>query len=126
MNKDNENKDTFQAVKVAPSSNVQRVTYCEASDRLRVTFKSGEYEYAGVPQTVADAWATALSVLGPKGLELLDTQGCIEAMIVVGGPRDYTIHQTPGFAKLLIAPIPASPAPESSNLGEELRGCGAS
>ena len=58
---------------------------------------------------VADGWATALSVLGPKGLELLPSDGGLEAMIVVGGPADYTIHQTPGFAKLLVSPIPPPP-----------------
>ena len=57
---------------------------------------------------VADGWATALSVLGKKGLELLDADSGIEAMIVQGGPDDYEIHQTPGFAKLLLKPPPTS------------------
>ncbi len=58
---------------------------------------------------VADGWATALSVLGPKGLDLLAPDSGIEAMIVVGGPEDYTVHQTPGFAKLLARPIGVCP-----------------
>ncbi len=59
---------------------------------------------------IADGWATALSVLGPEGFKLLDANSGIEAMIVVGGPTDYHIHETPGFAKLLDKPIPRSPA----------------
>ena len=54
-------KAKFDAVKVAPSSNVQRVTYCADENRLRVLFKSGEYEYAGVPADIADAWSKAES-----------------------------------------------------------------
>jgi thiamine biosynthesis lipoprotein len=59
---------------------------------------------------IADGWATALSVLGPDGFKLLDANSGIEAMIVVGHPKDYRIHQTPGFAKLLDKPILRSPA----------------
>lgn len=59
---------------------------------------------------MADAWATALSVLGPEGFSLLDAGSGIEAMLVVGGPTDYRIHETPGFAKLLDKPIPRSQA----------------
>jgi thiamine biosynthesis lipoprotein len=59
---------------------------------------------------IADGWATALSVLGPDGFKLLDANSGIEAMIVVGHPKDYRIHETPGFAKLLDKPIPRSPA----------------
>ena len=57
----------------------------------------------------ADGWATALSVLGPGGFKLLDPNSGVEAMIVVGHPKDYRIHETPGFAKLLDKPIPRSP-----------------
>jgi thiamine biosynthesis lipoprotein len=58
----------------------------------------------------ADGWATALSVLGPGGFKLLDANSGIEAMIVIGGPKDYRIHETPGFAGLLEKPIPRSRA----------------
>jgi len=51
--------------------------------------------------TVADAWATALSVLGPDGLSLLGTDGRIEAMLVVGTEQDHRIVKTDGFDKLL-------------------------
>ena len=55
------NKKTFEPVTVAPSSNVQTVTYLAGEKRLRVRFRSGEYEYEGVPQQVVDAWSKAES-----------------------------------------------------------------
>ena len=58
---------------------------------------------------VADGWATALSVLGKAGLKRIPAASGIEAMIVEGGPRDYRTHQTPGFAKLLVEPVPQPP-----------------
>jgi thiamine biosynthesis lipoprotein len=57
----------------------------------------------------AVGWSTALSVLGKDGLSLLKAHSGIEAMVVQGGPEDYTIHQTPGFAKYLTEPIPPPP-----------------
>ena len=51
--------------------------------------------------TAADAWATALSVLGAPGLELIGADSGLEAMLVIGGPKDYRLAMTPGFAKLL-------------------------
>ena len=59
---------------------------------------------------VADGWATALSVLGPAGLKKIPPGAGIEALLVVGGPDDYQLHQTGGFAKLLVAPVPVSGA----------------
>jgi len=54
---------------------------------------------------LADAWATALSVLasgpdGPNALSMLKDTG-IEAMIVIGDEKNHTIHKTPGFELLL-------------------------
>jgi thiamine biosynthesis lipoprotein len=49
----------------------------------------------------ADAWATALSVLGPEGLEKLPDDGSIEAMVVTGTAEDFTRHCSPGFEGLL-------------------------
>ncbi len=63
---------------------------------------------------MADAWATALSVLGSEGFKLLDANSGIEAMLVVGGPTDYRIQETPGFSKLLDKPIPRSQTKEKS------------
>jgi thiamine biosynthesis lipoprotein len=51
--------------------------------------------------TAADAWATALSVLGEGGLELIGENSGLEAMLVIGGPKDYRLVMTSGFGKLL-------------------------
>jgi FAD:protein FMN transferase len=58
--------------------------------------------------TAADAWATALSVLGEAGLELIDENSGLEAMLVIGGPKDYRLVMTPGLAKLLAQRPPPS------------------
>jgi thiamine biosynthesis lipoprotein len=55
----------------------------------------------GQDAVTADAWATALSVLGVPGLPLLDQQEGLQAMVVTGGPDDYTVHATPGFRQIL-------------------------
>ncbi len=49
----------------------------------------------------ADAWATALSVLGPEGLSLLQRDSGVEAMVVTGGPDDYQTHATGGMAAFM-------------------------
>ncbi len=49
--------------------------------------------------TLADAWATALSVLGADGLKLIDPDSGIEAMIVIGDPETYEMIRTDGFDK---------------------------
>lgn len=54
--------------------------------------------------TQADAWATALSVLGEDGLFLLPDQG-IEAMLIIGTAKNFKVVATPNFAKLLINKI---------------------
>jgi len=46
--------------------------------------------------TVADAWATALSVLGPDGLDRLPDD--VDALVVSGSPDAYRIRMTVGFA----------------------------
>jgi thiamine biosynthesis lipoprotein len=62
----------------------------------------------------ADAWATALSVLGPEGLELLDAlDEPIEAMLIVGTPESHQLFTTDGFNML---PVPA-PATKPVALG---------
>ncbi|MFP4140327.1 MAG: FAD:protein FMN transferase [Planctomycetota bacterium] len=64
--------------------------------------------------TVADAWATALSVLGPPGLDSLPANEGIEAMIIMGTPERATIHTTPGFENLLVGEPPSfEPKPTS-------------
>ena len=51
--------------------------------------------------TAADAWATALSVLGPAGAGRMRAEPGLEAMIVTGTADDPSIHLTEGFRRLL-------------------------
>ncbi len=50
---------------------------------------------------VADAWATAVSVLGPEGIELINAHPGLEAMIITGTPDKYEIRMSKGFQSLL-------------------------
>jgi thiamine biosynthesis lipoprotein len=61
---------------------------------------------AGRPPSAAqaDAWATALSVLGPAGLKKLAARPGLHAMIVVGDPDAHQVHMTEGFRRLLSPP----------------------
>lgn len=70
------------------------------------------------PQAVtADAWATALSVLGPDGLELIPAGSGIEAMLVTGTPEDYRCIWTPGMeAYFLHRPAQSAESADSDNL----------
>ncbi|MFW6061938.1 MAG: FAD:protein FMN transferase, partial [Planctomycetota bacterium] len=61
----------------------------------------------------ADAWATALSVLGEDGLRLLEGREGVEALLVIGTPADHRIRMTPGFGKLL---APDTPLPEAKSI----------
>ena len=47
-----------------------------------------------------DIWATALSVLGPEGMERLPTG--IEALLIVGEKEDYRLLTTAGFRNLYL------------------------
>ena len=50
----------------------------------------------------ADAWATALTVLGPEGLELLPAGERIEALIVsVDESGSHQVRASRGFGDLL-------------------------
>ncbi len=49
----------------------------------------------------ADAWATAISVLGPKGIELINKHPGLEAMLITGTPTKHEIHTSKGFKSLL-------------------------
>ncbi len=49
----------------------------------------------------ADAWATALSVLGPAGLPLLPDDGSVEALLVTGSLERCDVHLSPGMNSLL-------------------------
>jgi len=56
----------------------------------------------GPDAATADAWATALSILGDAGLDLLHDEDGLEALVVTGTPDDYRVEVTPGFRKLLV------------------------
>ncbi len=72
----------------------------------------------------ADAWATALSVLGQAGLELAKAEG-LEVLMILGPPADCRVVSTPGFSRFVsegwpvrLATAPASrPAPAASATG---------
>ncbi|MFP4354353.1 MAG: FAD:protein FMN transferase [Phycisphaerae bacterium] len=52
---------------------------------------------------VADAWATALSVLGrEEGMALLEKVEGVEALLVYGDPDDTQSYTTPGFNQYLL------------------------
>lgn len=68
----------------------------------------------------ADAWATALSVLGTEGLKLLPKDANIEAMIIIGDAKDYAVHITPGFAEFLVTP-PARFKPTAATSAPQTR-----
>jgi thiamine biosynthesis lipoprotein len=63
---------------------------------------------------VADAWATALSVLGPSGLASLPEGEGIEAMIIMGSPEKATVHVTEGFKKLVVGEMPRFASPSTT------------
>ena len=52
----------------------------------------------------ADAWATALSVLGLEGLASIPAGQGIEALVITGEPEDWSTNHTAGFPDLEIYP----------------------
>ncbi len=60
---------------------------------------------------LADAWSTALSVLGPPGLDRIGGKTGVEAMLITGTAGRWSVQMTPGFEKLLSVP-PHPPAAE--------------
>ena len=63
----------------------------------------------------ADAWATALSVLGPEGLKLVKPSSGIEAMLIVGSAEDYRKITTPGMAAMIHLRQPHTPKASREN-----------
>jgi thiamine biosynthesis lipoprotein ApbE len=49
----------------------------------------------------ADGWATALSVLGRRGLGLIPADSGIDAILIVGTRWDQTWYATEGFQRYL-------------------------
>lgn len=60
----------------------------------------------------ADAWATALSVLGPDGIDRLPDG--VEALLVEGDEEECSIHATPSMGDLL-GEVPKPPCGSSSS-----------
>lgn len=50
----------------------------------------------------ADAWATALTVLGPSRLDILPPDRGVEALVVTGSAGKPEVRMTPGFRALLV------------------------
>ncbi len=65
--------------------------------------------------TEADTWATALSVLGTNGLELVEAHDDIEALLIVGDPNNWHPIATSGFEDLLLTPLTPPSAAASAN-----------
>ena len=61
--------------------------------------------------TTADGWATALSVLGPDGLDLIPAKSNIQVMVVFGTADEHRFRKTPGFDAFLEGAEAASSAP---------------
>ncbi len=66
--------------------------------------------------TTADAWATALSVLGQGGLELAEAEG-LEVLMILGPPDDCRVVLTPGFRRFVSEgwPVRAATAPAATD-----------
>jgi thiamine biosynthesis lipoprotein len=56
----------------------------------------------GPDAATADAWATALSILGVEGLDLLTAGRDLEALIVTGTPAAFRVTVTPGLGRRLV------------------------
>ena len=62
-------------------------------------------------------WATALSALGPDGLELMPKDSHLEAMLITGDADDHQVHMTEAFRAMLTGALnlPATrPAAQSA------------
>lgn len=65
--------------------------------------------------TWADAWATALNVLGPEaGYALAEAQGLAAHFITRSGPEGFANRSTPAFEALAVAPRAPSESPSST------------
>ncbi|MBM3317019.1 MAG: FAD:protein FMN transferase [Candidatus Eisenbacteria bacterium] len=56
---------------------------------------------AAADAATADVWATALSVLGAEGIDLIDPGSGIEALMILGTAESFSVVMTPGFEALL-------------------------
>ena len=93
------------AMGVCTSGNYERFVEIDGKHYSHIINPQTGVSAAGYPSVTvlapdartADAWATALSVTGPKGLELIPENSGIEAMIVVGTHDKYELKMTDGF-----------------------------
>ena len=114
-------RDPFETERVFCRLSVGNLAVCTSGNYFRfVTIEGERYSHIVDPRsgrpvnaapsvtvvapntTVADAWATGLSVLGPDGFRLIPPGSGIEAMIVTGDAREHRIHTTPGFDRLIL------------------------
>lgn len=114
-------KDPFKKKNVFANLGIKTGAVCTSGNYFRFTNINGRrYSHIIDPRTgapaeaaasvtvvaptamVADAWATALSVLGPEGLRILPKDENIEAMIVTGSPEKPEVYMTKGFKKFLL------------------------
>ena len=68
----------------------------------RPTERTHAVTVLGPDAATADAWATALSILGVEGLDLLLPGSGLEAMIVTGDANDHQVTSTPGFRRRIV------------------------
>lgn len=54
----------------------------------------------------ADAWATALSVMGPAGLAMMEHDESVKALVITGDKNEHTMHMSGGFEELIVDPQP--------------------
>ena len=99
---------------VCTSGNYQRFSTIDGKNYSHILDPRTGYPADAVPSAtviansaaVADAWATALSVLGVDGFDNLPKSDGIEAMIVTGTSEGFKIHMTAGFAEYIKEKLP--------------------
>ncbi len=101
---------------VSTSGNYRRFAVIDGRRRSHIVDpRTGEPADAVPSATVtaptaleADLWATALSVLGPAGLDLLPREAGLEALLITGPAEAPKIHATAGFGAFLARPVPGA------------------
>jgi thiamine biosynthesis lipoprotein len=99
---------------VCTSGNYQRFSTIDGKNYSHIIDPRTGYPADAVPSAtviadnaaVADAWATALSVLGVDGFDYLPKADGIDAMIVTGSSDNFKIHMTAGFAAYIKEKLP--------------------
>jgi thiamine biosynthesis lipoprotein len=121
-------QDPFYEDKIIATLNLSDAAVCTSAHYNRFSMINGKaYSHIIDPNTgwptgavasvtvvartgmLADAWATALAVLGPPGLDRIGGSTGVEAMLIIGSANKWTVQMTPGFEKMLSVP-PRPPA----------------